>query len=229
MAQINEWEREYKNPVFLTKDSKPQKDTIRFAKFLKKKGVDFDESVLIDLGSGTGRNGNYFAEEGTHSYGIELSQTAVDLANKRAGDLMLPCEYIQGDMGSKLPFNDDKFDIALDVMSSNSLDAEGRKIFVSELHRTLKPGGYVYIKALCKEGNKNTKELLKKFPGNEVDTYKMPETDITETVFDEQSFKEAYTKKFEIIKLEKKTNYIKFGNQSFKRNYWICYMQKTQL
>jgi SAM-dependent methyltransferase len=226
MAQKNEWEREYRNPVFLTKDSKPQKDTIRFAKFLKKNGIDFDESVMVDLGSGTGRNGNYFAEQGTHSYGIELSQTAVDLANKRAGEAMIPCEYIQGDMGVKLPYSDDQFDFAIDVMSSNSLDAEGRKIFVSEIHRTLKSGGYVYIKALCKEGNKNTKELLKKFPGSETDTYKMPETGITETVFDEQSFKEAYTKNFDVIKLEKKTNYIKFGNQSFKRNYWICYMKK---
>ncbi len=226
MNQYKQWENEYKKPVFLTKDEKPQADTVRFMKFLRQIGLDLSETELVDLGCGTGRNGNYFASLGATVSGIELSKTATLLAQKRAQEAGLDTIYIQGDMGQKLPYRDEQFDIAIDVMSSNSLTEEGRKMFVSELHRILKPGGYVYIKALCKDGDKNAKQLLKKFPGSELDTYIMPETGITERVFSEGDFRDVYGRSFDILSLEKKSNYIKFGNQSYKRNYWLCYMKK---
>jgi hypothetical protein len=34
--QGNIWEKEYNNPLLLTKNDGPQKDTLRFLKFLKK-------------------------------------------------------------------------------------------------------------------------------------------------------------------------------------------------
>ncbi len=36
MSQEKEWEREYEQSKFLTKDNKPQADVARFVKFLKK-------------------------------------------------------------------------------------------------------------------------------------------------------------------------------------------------
>jgi len=224
--QFNQWEREYNNPKFLTKDSKPQSDTVKFAKFLRKNGIDFENSRLVDLGSGTGRNGNFFAEKGCEVFGIELSKTATDIANDRAKQSNLNAVYVQGDMGEKLPYNSEYFDIAIDVMSSNSLSSESRDIFVNEIYRILKPNGFVFIKALCKDGDTNAKELIKRFPGGEVDTYIMPETEIVERVFSEKDFKETYAKKFKILNLEKKTNYFKMGDRNYKRNYWIYYMQK---
>lgn len=226
MNQFKEWEREYQKPLFLTKDDKPQADTVRFLRFLKKEGVNIAESTVVDLGAGTGRNGNYFASLGATVFGIELSKTATLLAQNRAQGGGLNATYTQGDMGEKLPYVDEQFDIAIDVMSSNSLTEEGREMFVSELHRVLKPGGYVYIKALCKDGDKNAKELIKRFPGKEKDTYTMPETGITERAFTEEDFRNIYGKGFKILNLEKKSNYIRFAGQSYKRNYWVCYMKK---
>ena len=112
MNQFREWEKEYKKPVFLTKDSKPQADTVRFLKFLKKEGVDIAQSTVVDLGAGTGRNGNYLATLGATVFGIELSKTATLLAQKRAQEAGLDATYTQGDMGEKLPYKDEQFSVA---------------------------------------------------------------------------------------------------------------------
>jgi len=224
--QYTEWEREYKNPLFLTKDSKPQKDTLRFFKYIKKQGFDITQSSVLDLGSGTGRNTNYIASLGGRAVGIELSKTALALAEKRAKEMHVSSAFIQGDMGEPLPFDDEIFDCAIDIMSSNSLDERGRAVYLKELSRVMKKDGFVYLKALCKEGDKNAKELLKKHPGKEIDTYTMPDTGITERVFDEKTLRELYGEYFTIVVLDKKSNYVKIDGRNYKRNYWICYMQK---
>ncbi len=224
--QFDKWENEYRNPVFLTKDEKPQSDTVKFFRFLKKNKIDLNNKTLMDIGSGTGRNGNFFAEKGVIVTGIELSKTAVSIANERSRNFNLNAKYILGSIGETFPFENDKFDIALDVMSSNSLSEQEREIFVKELLRVLKKDAFVYIKAHSKDGDKNAKELLKKFPGKEKDTYTMPQTGITERVFTEKDFIDTYTKGFKILKLDKKSNYFGIGDRKYKRNYFVCYMQK---
>ena len=60
--QGNTWEREYRNPLLVTKNDSPQADTLRFLKFLKKEQkFRVEEKVILDLGCGTGRNSNYLA------------------------------------------------------------------------------------------------------------------------------------------------------------------------
>ena len=62
--QHDAWEKEYRNSKLLTKEAEPQKDTLRFIKFLKKEAkLDLEGLHVLDLGSGTGRNANYFAEQ----------------------------------------------------------------------------------------------------------------------------------------------------------------------
>jgi len=83
--QGNTWEREYKNPSFVTKNEGPQADTLRFLKFLKKEEkFKVENKKILDLGCGTGRNANYLAEMGNNVIGIEISKTALELARTRA-------------------------------------------------------------------------------------------------------------------------------------------------
>jgi uncharacterized protein with ParB-like and HNH nuclease domain len=51
---------------------------------------------------------------------------------------------------------------------------------------------------------------------------------LTERVFGEQDFQNLYSKYFYIIRLEKKTSYTRFKNQSYKRNFWIAYMRNKK-
>ena len=116
----------------------------------------------------------------------------------------------------------------IDVVSSNSLNNLERKIYLHETHRVLKPEGYFFVKALCLDGDKNAKNLLKSSPWQEKNTYTIKELNLTERVFSEDDFINTYEKYFDITKLEKKTTYTRFNNRSYKRNFWIAYLQKRK-
>ncbi len=227
MHQGNIWDREYKNPKLVTKNDGPQADTLRFLKFLKKEQKYIVESrVILDLGCGTGRNANYLTERGNNVIGIDISKTALLLAQSRSEVLGVKVDYKLGDIGEPYDTPDLTVDIVLDVTSSNSLNESGRAVYLSEVSRVLKSGGYFFVRALCKDGNKNVKNLLKDSPGKEYDTYIMREIGLTERVFSKEDFITMYSKYFKILKLEKKTGYTTFNNRIYKRDYWLAYLQK---
>lgn len=234
------WDREYRESKLLTKDNKPQADVVRFVKFLtrasrkatagkeKEKGIEIENASVLDLGCGTGRNSFYFAELGAKKVvGLEISQTAIDIAKVNAQKAGLVIEYYKKSIGEKFPFGNEDFEIILDVTSSNSLTEAEREVYLSETHRVLAPGGYFFVKALCKEGDDNAKHLLKNFPGKETDTYIMPELGVTERVWSREDFVTTYEKYFTILRMEKKTSYSRMNNRVYKRNFWIIYLQKN--
>ncbi len=235
MAQEREWEREYSKSKFLTKENKPQSDVVRFAKWLKDNDIDIENKKILDLGCGTGRNSYYFAELGADVTGIEISKTALDIAKENlisiSSDISHDMNddrisYIKGSIGEKLSFEDKAFDILLDVTSSNSLTEKEREVYLSECNRVLKPGGIFFTKALCKDGDSNAKELIKKFPGKEKDTYVLPDIKVEERVWSKEDFIAKYEKYFKILNIEKKKSYTRMNNRVYKRNFWIVYMQK---
>jgi ubiquinone/menaquinone biosynthesis C-methylase UbiE len=222
------WEREYRNPKLVTKDHNPQPVLLNFFKYIRKNyNVDISNLNILDLGSGTGRNSNHLATLAKSVSGIEISDTAIELSKARAKELNLNnVSYIKQSFGLKYPFLDNTFDVAIDVTSSNSLTESERKIYLQETHRVLKTDGYFFVRALCKDGDKNAKNLIKQFPGKEYDTYVMPEIGLTERVFSKEDFVKLYSPFFEIIQMEKSTHYAHFMNKLYKRNYWIVYLRK---
>lgn len=227
MNQGRAWEKEYQNSKLVTKADGPQADTLRFLKFLKKdQKYKLDGKNILDLGCGTGRNANYLAEEGNSVIGIEISKTALALAKERAADLGVKVDYRLGDIGEPYDIPDESMDVVLDVTSSNALDEKGRAVYLSEVSRVLKSGGYFFVRALCKDGNKNVKNLLKDSPGREYDTYYMKDLDLYERVFSREDFIKMYGQYFKILSLEKKTSYPTVNNRLYKIDYWLAYMQK---
>jgi SAM-dependent methyltransferase len=225
--QGSAWDREYRNPKLVTGKDSPQADTLRFLKFLKKEQkFKIENKKILDLGCGTGRNANYLAEQGNNVIGIEISKTALNVARNRADELGVKVDYRLGDIGEKYDIEDLSIDLVLDVTSSNSLDEKGRKIYLDEVKRVLKPGGYFFVRALCKDGNKNVKNLLKDSPGKEYDTYVIKDIGLTERVFSKEDFLAMYGRFFKILKLEKKTSYTTFNDRIYKRDYFLAYLQK---
>ncbi len=235
MAQEQVWDREYNNSKLLTKDNKPQADVVRFVKFLKKVGkVRLSQlspilqgSVVLDLGSGAGRNSFYFAELGAKVTGLEISKTAIDIAKQNMSKSLFDIKYIKQSIGEIYPMEDKSIDIILDVTSSNSLTEAERDVCLSETKRVLKNGGYLFVKALCKDGDENAKKLIRDFPGKEKDTYIMPSLGVVERVWSKDDFAKTYSQYFEILKLDKKTSYTRMSNRSYKRNFWLVYMKKS--
>jgi len=227
MHQGNAWDREYRNPKLVTKNDGPNSDTLRFLKFLKKdQKYKVEDRLILDLGCGTGRNSNYLADKGNSVIGIEISKTALDIAKGRAEDLGVKVDYRLGDIGETYDIKDSSVDVVLDVTSSNSLDERGRSVYLQEVHRVIKDGGYFFVRALCKDGNKNVKNLLKDNPGKEHDTYILKDIGLTERVFSREDFIKTYSQYFEILSLTKKTSYSTFNNRIYKRDYWLAYLQK---
>lgn len=228
MAQFEIWENEYRNPKLISNSDEPQLDFRHFVKWLRKnEHVDLDGLRVLDLGSGTGKNSLFLSERGSNVTGIELSTTAVKIAEQRAEERGLFAEFIEGSFGNKLNFNDDQFDLIIDVVSSMSLSEKERTRYVSESARVLKPGGHMFIKTLCKDGDKNAEYLLEHFPGKEINTYVMPETGIVERVFSKEDIESLYiSANFKIQKLERKHSYTQFQGKSYKRYFWLIYLTR---
>lgn len=227
MAQESVWEQEYRNPKLVTKDAKPQKAVLRYVKDLRRKqGVDFSRIHVLDLGCGTGRNSNYLAGLGATVTGIEISHTALELARTRAQEEKVEVTYVKQSMGEAFPLEDNSIDLIVDITSSNSLNEQERSLYLNECARVLKPGGHFFVRTLAKEGDKNAKELLKRFPGEEYDTYINKTLGLTERVFTREDFTALYSEYFEILSSQKTTSYTRFEGQSYKRNFWLFAMSR---
>ena len=227
MPQKAVWEKEYHNPQLVTKDSKPQKDILRFIRFLKKQENVLCQNLhVLDLGCGTGRNANYFASLGNTVTAYDIASNAVALGRKRARDLGVMTTYEVKNIGEPYNLENECIDIILDITSSNSLNESEREVCLSEMDRVLKPGGYVFVKTLCKDGDKHAKNLIKLSPGKEYDTYVNKEMGLTERVFSKADFEHLYGQYFSMILLTKKISYTRFNNKSYKRHFWLAYMKK---
>lgn len=227
MAQKQVWEKEYRQPQLVTRGEDPQQDVLRLLKFLKRKqGLDLSGLKMLDLGAGTGRNANYLASLGNEAVGVEIAPTAVRLARERAAQLGVKVEYFEQSMAERLPVANRSVDLALDITSSNSLSAPEREAYFAELRRVLKPGAFLVLKTLCKEGDKNARELLSRQPGPEPDTYVLVELGLTERVFSREALLELYGRDFELLKLDKKSSYTRMNQRSYKRNFWLAVWRK---
>lgn len=99
---------------------------------------------LLDLGCGGGHLGFALWEQGNFSDLTlsDLSQTALDLAEKRAEKLGVSVSCVCANV-EKLPFADGSFDL---VSSRGSMPFwEHQETAFQEIFRVLKPGGCAYI------------------------------------------------------------------------------------
>jgi len=223
---MNPWESEYRNPQFITLGTEPINAVREFAKWLRRKQkVDMSDFVVFDAGCGNGKHIKYLVENFCESgIGYDISQTAIRQANELKGDLHI--EYFVKSIGSPFDIDNESIDLVIDATSSHALNLDERGKFLSEISRVLKPGGYMFLRTLALDGDTNAKNLIKQFPGIEPNTYVLPATEMTERVFSKSDLESDYAEDFTILNIEKTTGYQKWGNQSYKRNYWIVYLQK---
>ena len=230
--QQDSWEHEYRTQRMLSPSNQPHADVMRFVRYLKKEyrkrgeRLELEGLRVLDLGSGTGRNSCYFAKEGGQVVGFEFSPTALAMGKQFAQDGGLAIDYRLQSIGEPYPLPDASIDIALDVTSSNSLNDAERAVYLRELARVLVPDGWLFLRALSFEGDTHAKELVRRFPGPESDTYVHPDLGLVEKVFSRQSLAQAYEPYFEIREIERTQHYATVSGRTYKRSYWVAYLQR---
>jgi len=228
------WEQEYANRRLMT-GVKPAKSFLNWVKQVIKqrnlRGSAFPLAGLqvLDLGSGEGKNALYLAELGASVTGIEIAVNAVQTTRQRieqadlgdGGSSVGSVRIIQGSIGAPYSLPSDTFDLIIDITSSNSLTDSQRDVYLRESARVLRPGGQMFVRALCKDGDTNAKQLLKLHPGVEPDTYLQPDWGLVERVFTEVDIRVLYRQYFTISSLTRETHYTTVGDRKYKRNFWL--------
>ena len=80
------------------------------------------------------------AKEGFRVYGIDLSSKAIELGKLMLKKWNVKAELKIGNM-CEIQYNDNFFDVIVDIFSSYCLIEKNFKICISEVARTLKSGG----------------------------------------------------------------------------------------
>lgn len=104
------------------------------------------KSVLIP-GIGYGRNAKPFLERGMSVAGIEISETAIELARSRLG---LEIPIVHGSV-TDMPFDHRKYDGIFCYGLAHLLDARGRQKLIRDCYRQLEPGGHMIFTVISKK------------------------------------------------------------------------------
>ena len=131
------------------------------------------KSAVVDLGCGTGQDAIFMAQCGHKASGIDISQQALDLAQKKAEELDTEVNWQQANF-LDLPFKDSSIDFINDRGSLHLLEEAHWPELIKELKRILKPGGILFMRGA------SPKELRK--------GYTVITTELITRYFDEDSF-----------------------------------------
>jgi SAM-dependent methyltransferase len=104
------------------------------------------KNILIP-GIGYGRNASPFLRAGMDVQGIEISQTAIDLAQKHFDNLL---KIYHGSV-TDMPFNEEKYDGIFCYALIHLLDEDERKKLLNDCYDQLKDGGYMIFTTITKD------------------------------------------------------------------------------
>jgi SAM-dependent methyltransferase len=93
---------------------------------------------VLDIGCGLGDNAIYLAQHGHNVTGLDISPTALKTAEQRAKDAGVTVRFAVAD-ATKLDGYIDAFDTAIDSGMYHCLDDEGKRSYLTALHRATRP------------------------------------------------------------------------------------------
>lgn len=118
----------------------PADAAISTAKLFQEQGFN---KVLIP-GFGYGRNAQAFTDNGMEVTGIEISETAIDLAREHFGNNQM---IHHGD-ARQMPFDDIQYDGVFCYALIHLLDKQERKKLIKDCYNQLNSGGYMVFVAI---------------------------------------------------------------------------------
>jgi ubiquinone/menaquinone biosynthesis C-methylase UbiE len=139
MKQANLWNNEYGVEKNISTSFKPTLSRSVLFMFGHFSAINYEPETVLDMGCGIGRNAIPLSEMGYDVTGIDISSVAIEKAksaNSKANFICTP-------MDEELPFENDSFDVAMDITTFDILvDQSAIDRHISELKRVLKKDGY---------------------------------------------------------------------------------------
>ena len=221
------WDAEHGEPYVLKQmhSDDASSGVIKFWDFLRSPGHVTNRA--LEMGCGKGRNVMWLAQQGVDAYGFDFSPTAITEADKRASKLNLSraTHFAVQDATIPWQYETDFFDFGIDCFATTDIEtAEGRKKAIQEMHRVLKPNGYLLAYLLSTEDAFH-KEMITKSPTKERNAFLHPTGGKFEKTYDEQDIEDTF-KGFTIVKKErvrKKTEF--FGKEYACLHHWIVFQK----
>lgn len=214
------WDSEYTEGGHLKLSDDASGDLEKFIRWLgrQKESVttlDTNASVL-DIGCGNGRNLIYLAEKfGVQGVGYDISTAAIKLA--AAASKKYNLEYNARSVAGSLDVPDGSQTLVLDMMVSHFLNEKERMFLRDEIHRVLKPGGWLFMKTFLGDGDLHTKRLLEERPSKEAGTYIHPVMGVPEHVYFEEELVNFLGDTFTIHKIYRSHKHISRGKARKRR------------
>jgi ubiquinone/menaquinone biosynthesis C-methylase UbiE len=103
---------------------------------------------VLDIGCGLGDNAIYLAQHGHHVTGLDISPTALITAERRAKDAGVDITFAVAD-ATKLEGYTDRFDTVIDSGMFHTLDEDGKRSYLTALHRATRPGARLLLSCFC--------------------------------------------------------------------------------
>lgn len=150
----------------------------------------------LDFGCGIGRHVKLLDEFGFDSYGVDLSEHAIETGRNwlaGAGLSRTDERLLQAD-GRKLPFQDETFVLAVSHGVLDSMPFEIAKACMTEIRRVLQPGALFYLDLISNDDS----DLEPGFRG-EVTVSKPHELGTIQSYFDTDKIDELLAGKFGIV------------------------------
>lgn len=213
------WDREYTEGGHLKLSDDAAEDLKKFTRWLERrtgKTVLNPTSSILDLGCGNGRNVHFLNEQfGMHGTGYDISPAAIKLAKQASSSTQLHFEVHS--IAEPIMLSDSSQMLVLDMMSSHFLNARERVQLRNEIHKVLKPGGWLFMKTFLRDGDLHSKRLLEEFPGKEEGTYIHPVIGIPEHVYFESELTEFLEEKFIVHKVYRSHKHVSQGKARKRR------------
>jgi ubiquinone/menaquinone biosynthesis C-methylase UbiE len=136
------WESSFRNKKEMW-GWEPADCTIRTLQLFQKHGLN---KILIP-GFGYGRNAEIFTGSGLMVTGIEISETAIDIAKKHFGDRI---KLHHGSVGS-MPFDQESYDGIFSYALIHLLSEEERIKLIDDCYKQLAPNGLMVFVSISKK------------------------------------------------------------------------------
>lgn len=120
----------------------PADSAVSTSELFKKQGL----NMILIPGFGYGRNARAFTDNGIQVTGIEISETAIDLAKKHFGDTI---RIHHGSVNS-MPFDSEVYDGIFCYALIHLLSGTERVKLINDCYNQLMPDGYMVFVAISK-------------------------------------------------------------------------------